>query len=195
MTYSKAINNNFIFSICASRVILLINLGHDGVQFITNLFIPPFLPQRWDKRLDLNKTFVHGSSKFSGSAFDKASFAARSASSFPVISPWLGSQQNVINLPLDNISWYACKTLITRGFLPWWRHQMETFSALLAICAGNSPVPGEFPTQRPVTRSFDVYFDLRPNKQLSKQWRGWWFETPSWSLWRHRNALLAFNGL
>ena len=38
----------------------------------------------------------------------------------------------------------------------WWRHQMETFSALLAICAGNSPVPGEFPTQRPVTQSFDV---------------------------------------
>ena len=46
-------------------------------------------------------------------------------------------------------------------------HQMETFSALLATCAGNSPVPGEFPTQRPVTRSFDVYFDL--NKRLSKQ--------------------------
>ena len=43
---------------------------------------------------------------------------------------------------------------------PWWRHQMETFSALLAIFAGNSPVPGEFHTQRPVTRSFDVYFDL-----------------------------------
>ena len=39
---------------------------------------------------------------------------------------------------------------------PWWRHQMETFSALLAICAENSPVPGEFPAQRPVTRSFDV---------------------------------------
>ena len=64
---------------------------------------------------------------------------------------------------------------------------METFSALLAICAGNSPVPGEFPTQRPVTRSFDVYFDLRPNKQLSKQSWGWWFETLSSSLWRHRN--------
>ena len=44
------------------------------------------------------------------------------------------------------------------GNAPWWRHQMETFSALLAICAGNSPVPGEFPTQRPVTRSFDVFF-------------------------------------
>ena len=51
----------------------------------------------------------------------------------------------------------------------WWRHQMETFSALLAICAGNSPVPGEFPTQRPVTRSFDVFFDLRLKKRLSKQ--------------------------
>ena len=59
----------------------------------------------------------------------------------------------------------------------WWRHQMETFSAVLALCAGNSPVPGEFPTQRPVTRSFDVFFDLRLNKQLSKQWWGWWFET------------------
>ena len=35
---------------------------------------------------------------------------------------------------------------------------METFSALLVICAENSPVPGEFPTQRPVTRSFDVFF-------------------------------------
>ena len=41
-------------------------------------------------------------------------------------------------------------------FMSWWRHQMETFSALLARCAGNSPVSGEFPAQRPVTRSFDV---------------------------------------
>ena len=49
----------------------------------------------------------------------------------------------------------------------WW-HQMETFSALLAICAGNSPVTGEFPAQRPVTRNFDVFFDLRLNKRLSK---------------------------
>ena len=38
---------------------------------------------------------------------------------------------------------------------------MEVFSALLALCAGNSPVTGEFPSQRPVTRSFDVFFDLR----------------------------------
>ena len=68
---------------------------------------------------------------------------------------------------------------------PWWRHQMETFSALLAI----SPVPGEIPTQRPVTRGFDVFFDLRLNKRLSKQSWGWWFETLSRPLWRHRNAI------
>ena len=46
---------------------------------------------------------------------------------------------------------------------------MENFSALLAICVGNSPVPGELPSQRPETRSFDVFFDLRLNKWLSKQ--------------------------
>ena len=45
---------------------------------------------------------------------------------------------------------------------------METFSALLALCAGNSSVPGDFPAQRPVTRIFDVFSDLRPNKRLSK---------------------------
>ena len=47
----------------------------------------------------------------------------------------------------------------------------ETFSALLALCAGNSVVTGEFPSQRPVTRSFDGFFDLRLIKQLGKQSR------------------------
>ena len=70
----------------------------------------------------------------------------------------------------------------------WWRHQMEALSALLAFCAGNSPGTGEFPAQRPVTRSFEVFFDLRLNKRLSKQSWGWWSETPSSSLWRHRNV-------
>ena len=55
---------------------------------------------------------------------------------------------------------------------------------------GNSPVTDEFPTKRPVTRSFDVFFDLhlRLNKRLSKQWWGCWFETPSRPLWRHSNV-------
>ena len=66
---------------------------------------------------------------------------------------------------------------------------METFSALLALCVGNSPVTGEFPAQRPVTRSFDVLFDLHLNKQLSEQSWDWWFETPSRLLWRHDNGV------
>ena len=72
---------------------------------------------------------------------------------------------------------------------------METLPALLALCAGNSSVPGEFPTQRPVTRSFDVFFDLRLNKRLSKQPWGLWFETPSRPLWRHRNELWLWTEL
>ena len=69
---------------------------------------------------------------------------------------------------------------------------METFSALLAICAGNSPVSGEFPAQRPVTRSFDVFFDLRLIKRLSKHSRGWWFETLSRPLWPHCNDNIKY---
>ena len=65
---------------------------------------------------------------------------------------------------------------------------METFSELLAICVGNSSVPGEFPAQRPVKRSFDVFFHLRMNKRLRKQSWGWWFGTLSRPLWCHRNV-------
>ena len=68
---------------------------------------------------------------------------------------------------------------------------MDTFSALLAICAGNSPVPGEFPAQRPVTRSFHVFFDLRLNKPWSKQSWDWWFETLLCPLWRHCNVCFS----
>ena len=62
---------------------------------------------------------------------------------------------------------------------------METISALLDIFAGNSPAPA----QRPVTRSFDVFFDMRLNKRLIKQWWGWWFETLSPPLWRLYNTI------
>ena len=75
-----------------------------------------------------------------------------------------------------------------KQIISWWRHQMETFSALLALCAGNSPVTGEFSKQMPVTRSFDVFFDRRLNKRLCSHSWGWWFETPSRSLWRHCNV-------
>ena len=79
-------------------------------------------------------------------------------------------------------------TSVSTVLNPWWRHQMETFSALLTICAGNSPVSGEFPAQRPVTRSFDVSLICSLNKRLSKQSWGWWFETLSCPLWRQCNG-------
>ena len=69
---------------------------------------------------------------------------------------------------------------------------METFSVLLAICAENTSITGEFLSQRPVTQSFDVFFHLCLNKWLSKQSWGWWFETPSRSLWRHCNDYFLF---
>ena len=65
----------------------------------------------------------------------------------------------------------------------------RNISASLAICAGNSPVTGEFPAQRPVMRSFEVFFDLWLNRRLSKQSWGWWFETPSPPLWRQCNDI------
>ena len=73
--------------------------------------------------------------------------------------------------------------------MEWWRHQMETFSALLSLCTGNSPVAGEFRSQRPVTRSIDVFFDLHLNKRLSKQPWARWFETPLCPLWRDCNGM------
>ena len=106
----------------------------------------------------------------------------RSSSSTSFIS------RNPIRLIIIYIAIYwSTQTAILS--ISWWRHQMETFSAVLAICAGNSPVPGEFPSQRPVTRSFDVFFDLRLNKQLSKQSWGWWFETLPRPSWRHSNVV------
>ena len=63
----------------------------------------------------------------------------------------------------------------------------DKISALLVHCEGNPPVTGGFPSQRPVSRSFDVIFDLCLNKPLSEKSRRWWLETPSRSLWRHCN--------
>ena len=122
----------------------------------------------------------------------------------PTPRPRIHSPTGSVRLPMTTctmismLHWLTSQGLVQIGeittddFNPacinlWWRNQMETFSALLALCSGNSPVSGEFPSQRPVTRHFDVFFDLRPNKQLNKQSRYRWFETPSRSLWRHCN--------
>ena len=91
-----------------------------------------------------------------------------------------------------NKAYRICLSMSLRAkWRSWWQHQIETFSALLAFFVGNPLVSGELPWQRPVTRSFDVFFDLRLNQRLSKQSWGWWFETPLCPLWRHCNAILC----
>ena len=88
------------------------------------------------------------------------------------------------------LCWGDMDSFVFRLDISWWRHQMETYSALLALCVGNSPVTCEFPSQRPVMRSFEGFFYLRVNKRLSKQSLGWWFET---QLWRHSNEICWHN--
>ena len=70
-------------------------------------------------------------------------------------------------------------------------HMMTSSNGNIFRVTGH--IPSEFPAQRPVTRSFDVFFDLRLNKRLGKQWWGWWFETLSRPLWRHRNEQSAIS--
>ena len=100
---------------------------------------------------------------------------------------FLGSFQTlakVIFAPPKSLHVYPCYDHI-------WNISMMTSShgnifRLTDPLCGEFTGPGEFPTQGPVTRSFDVFFDLRLNKRLSKQPWGWWFETPAWSLWHHQ---------
>ena len=112
---------------------------------------------------------------------------------YGIIEPyWLVSSNDLATCSVPSHYLNQC-LLIGDWFLrnklwSWWHHQMETFSALLALYEGNSPVTGEFPSQRPVMWSFDVLFDLCLNKRLSKQSWGWWLETSSCSLWRHCNV-------
>ena len=79
--------------------------------------------------------------------------------------------------------WQTCCMTISG-----WRHQTETFSALLALCEGNSQVTVEFPSQRPVTRGFYIFLDLHLKKRLSRPSRRRWFETPFRAVWRHCNG-------
>ena len=106
-----------------------------------------------------------------------------------IARPW---RQGIINLALSGFSSSnpdrQCH-IMDKNY-SWWHHQMETFLALLALCERNPPVTGGFPSQRPVTRSFDIFSDLHLNKRASKQLRRRWFQTPSRPLWRHFNTTL-----
>ena len=85
---------------------------------------------------------------------------------FPVLKHTLNEYMRHLTKP-PQVQIMACHLFRIKLYQrPWRRHQMETFSALLALCAGNSPVTGEFPSQRPVTRSFDVWFHLCLKKRF-----------------------------
>ena len=96
------------------------------------------------------------------------------------------SQESPIKLSRVNDIWVSCLSTSRSG-------SMMTSSNGHLFCVtgllwGESTGHRWIPSQRPVTQSFDVFFDLRLNKQLSKQWRRRWFETPLCSSWRHCNV-------
>ena len=132
------------------------------------------------------RSMPQGDSIEKKSTFRGANFSVYTDPSFHSLSGFFKSHCTYFRQsPFEMISNY-------QYLLSWWRHEMEAFSALLAICVENAPITGEFPTQRPVTRNFDVFLDLRLNKRLSKQSEGWWFETPAHPLWRHRTVAYLF---
>ena len=99
----------------------------------------------------------------------------------------------------DNIIWDQSTSRYGIDRKTWWRHQMDTISALLALCEGNHRSPVDSPHKGhtghrwiPLTRASDAerwcFLDLHLNKRLSKHSRRRRFETPSRSLWRHRNG-------
>ena len=79
----------------------------------------------------------------------------------------------------DPIDEWINQQLNSECLQTWWRYQIETFSALLALCERKSTVTSEFLLPRSVSWSFDIFFELLLNKQLSKHSWGWWFEMPS----------------
>ena len=93
-------------------------------------------------------------------------------------------------LGLNVLSYRSCYLIWVHDGVIKWKHFPRYWSF---VCVGNSLVTGEFPSQRPVTRSFNIFFDLTLNKRLSKQSIRPWFETPSGSLWRHCNVFMTYS--
>ena len=87
-------------------------------------------------------------------------------------------------------SWDTFALICYTGMLHWhWENHMHDDVIRWKHFPRNWPFVRGIHRPGPVTRSFDVFFDLRLNKRLNKQPWGWWFETPSWLLWRHCNGL------
>ena len=117
--------------------------------------------------------------------------------SMQICSSWIALKHGYNTMQFitcDNWTWIIQrdhKTEMNRDGLmtaSWWHHQMETFPLYWPFVRGIHQ-SGEVPAQRPVMRSFDVFFDLCLNKRLNKQLRGWWFEMISGPLWCHYNDI------
>ena len=154
----KPINNQYImFTKLKNSFVDKVRYTSNGARFI---HIPQWIRRRGAKNLwcILNPMFVVGLSAGDTHYKHRIWYAL----------VWF---QNLFRVypPFPSTPVLACISPPGHSECIWWRHQMETFSALLALCAGNLPVTGEFPSQRPVTRSFGVFFDMRQIKRLSKQ--------------------------
>ena len=98
----------------------------------------------------------------------------------PMSGSWMASPTT----PLMKVKW---GDLHGHRFI-WWRHQMETFSALLALCVGNHWSPENSPHKGQWRRALMFSLIYALNKRSSKQSWGRWFEMPPRSLWRHCNV-------
>ena len=103
-------------------------------------------------------------SSFQESVENKSDWRRLSESTFVGWTQWHEISPRSVSAP----TWMGYLFQIWRWGLnfSWWRHQLDTFPALLTLCAGISPITGEFPSQRPLTRSFDAFIDLRLNKRF-----------------------------
>ena len=120
--------------------------------------------------------------------FNELSFVWTHRRRHPYLKPAAWWLQDIIN----HMPWYPtvhnatsrhCVVSTKSSTLK--RHDMETFSTLLALCEGKPVFNGVSPHKRPMTRSIDVSFEVRLYKRLScKQWSCWWYETP----WGSRDA-------
>ena len=114
-----------------------------------------------------------------------------------MVTHWKDFQIVILNLKTIASGVRLCNQILnTRSIRQIWFMMTSlngNISALLALCEGNHWSPMDSPQKRPVTRSFDVFFDLSLKRQLSKQSRRWSFETPSHSLWCHCKVLFILD--
>ena len=102
---------------------------------------------------------------------------------------WTHAVPRNISRELGHCSDYSTSDNVTTDHIDIYPFQLIFFK-LESFHCNMMIITGEFPAQKPVMRNFDVYFELRPNKRLSKQSWDWWFETPWHPLWHHCNECI-----